>query len=43
MLIADLFCGLLEPYLKFKTPLTTVVFIHSHELGANLAVSVNTR
>ena len=27
MLIANLFCSLLEPYLKFKTPLTTVAFV----------------
>ena len=29
MLIADLFRGFLEPYLKFKTPLNTVAFIYS--------------
>ena len=42
-LIAVLFCGLLEPYLKFRTPLTTVAFIYSCELGANSDVSVNAR
>ena len=43
MLIADLFCGLLEPYLKFKTPLTTVAFITVGEFGANSAVNINAR
>ena len=40
MLITDLFCGLLEPYLK---PLTTVALFTVSKLDANLAVSVNAR
>ena len=40
---ADLFCSLLESYLKFKTPLTTVALFTVCGLGANLAVIVNSR
>ena len=31
-LIADLFCGLLEPNVKFKTPLTTVTVVQGSSI-----------
>ena len=43
MLIADLLCCLLEPYLNFKTPPTIVALFTVGKLGANSEVSVNAR